>query len=214
MYRQAEINWRARRFDLRGGVYGQRSELTQWAQLGGSIIAMDGALHLARPVNDAFALVSTDGYADVPVSFENQYVGVTDANGHLLIPSVTSWYGAHFGIDPVNLPADVKIPMAKTQAAVRDRSGLLLRFPIEKLRAGVFSALYSDGRPVAAGSRVLADGKDVAWVGREGEVYPEALPAATTLSVLPADGKPACQVSLGSPPPQTGIVRLGALTCQ
>lgn len=214
VYSQAEVNWRTQRFDLRSGVYGPAGDLSQWAQLGGSIIAMDSALHLSRPVTDAFALVSTDGYAGVPVSFENQYVGDTDASGHLLIPSVTSWYAAHFEIDPVNLPADVKIPVAKTEAAIRDGSGLLLRFPVEKLRAGVFAAMGANGRPIAAGSRVQADGKDVAWVGREGEVYLETLPATPILRIIPVDGGPACQVSLGSLPPQSGIVRLGSLFCQ
>lgn len=214
VYRQAEINWRTSRFDLRGGVYGAADDLSQWAQLGGSVIAMDGALHVSRPVTDAFALVSTDGYADVPVSFENQLVGHTNASGHLLIPSVTSWYAAHFEIDPVNLPADVKVPVARTQTAIRDGSGLLLRFPVEKLRAGLFSAVTPDGRPIAAGSRVLADGKDIAWVGRAGEVYMEAIPAVAALRVIPADGGPACQVALRPVPPQSGIVRLGPLPCQ
>lgn len=214
VYRQAQVNWRAERFDLHGGVYGTGGDLSQWAQLGGSAVAMDGALHLSRPVTDAFALVSTDGYAGVPVSFENQYVGRTNASGHLLIPSVTSWYGAHFEIDPVNLPADVKIPVAKTVAAIRDGSGLLLRFPVEKLRAGVFSAVNAGGRPIAPGSRVQVDGKDVAWVGREGEVYLEQIPASTTLRVIPADGDPACRVALGYLPPKAGILRLGSLICQ
>lgn len=114
----------------------------------------------------------------------------------------------------MNLPADVKIPIAKTEAAIRDGSGLLLRFPVEKLRAGVFAAMGANGRPIAAGSRVQADGKDVAWVGREGEVYLETLPTTPVLRIIPADGGAACQVSLGSVPPQAGIVRLGSLSCQ
>jgi len=214
VYRQAEVNWRASRFDLRSGVYGAGDDLSQWAQVSGSIIAMDGALHLSRPVTDAFALVSTDGYGGVPVSFENQYVGDTDASGHLLIPSVSSWYAAHFEIDPINLPADVKVPLAKTEAAIRDGSGLVLRFPVQKLRAAVFSVVGADGRPVAPGSQVQADGQDVAWVGREGEVYLDTLPAATTLHVLPINGSPACRVTLGPVPPQAGIARLGRLACQ
>ncbi|MFY3976206.1 fimbria/pilus outer membrane usher protein [Achromobacter xylosoxidans] len=214
VYRQADVNWRTQRFDLRAGVYGASDDLSQWAQLGGSIILMDGALHLSRPVTDAFALISTDGYAGVPVSFENQYVGDTDSSGHLLIPSVSSWYPAHFEINPVNLPADVKIPVAKTEAAVRDRSGLLLRFPVEKLRAVVFSVLDAGGRPIVPGSQVRADGKDVGWVGRDGEVYLETLPASSLLHVMPANGEPACRITLGAMPPRAGIVRLGPVTCQ
>lgn len=213
VYRQADINWRTQRFDLRSGVYGASGDLSQWAQLGGSVVAMDGALYFSRPVTDAFALISTDGYAGVPVSFENQYVGDTDSSGHLLIPSVSSWYPAHFEINPVNLPADVKIPVAKTEAAIRDRSGLLLRFPVEKQRSAVFSALDASGRPIVPGSQVQADGRDVAWVGREGEVYLETLPANSLVSVIPANGEPACHITLGPVPAQAGIFRLGPLTC-
>lgn len=175
---------------------------------------MDGAVYFSRPVTDAFALISTDGYAGVPVSFENQYVGDTDSSGHLLIPSVSSWYPAHFEINPVNLPADVKVPVAKTEAAIRDRSGLLLRFPVEKQRSAVFSALDASGRPIVPGSQVRADGRDVAWVGREGEVYLETLPANSLISVIPANGEPACRITLGPVPAQAGIFRLGPLTCQ
>lgn len=213
-YQQADVNWRTQQFDLRGGVYGPGNDLAQWAQWGGSVVAMDGAVRLSRPVTDAFALISTDGYAGVPVSFENQHVGDTDAGGHLLIPSVSSWYAAHFEIDPVNLPADVKVPMAKTEAAIRDGSGLVLRFPVQKLRAAVFSAVGADGQPIAPGSRVLADGQDIAWVGRDGEVYLETLPHAATLQIIPANGAAACRVGLGSSSTPAGIARLGPLTCR
>lgn len=213
-YQQADVNWRARNFDLRGGAYGSPGAYSQWAQLGGSVILMDSQLHLSRPVSDAFTLVSTDGQAGVPVRHENQYVGDTDANGHLLIPSVTSWYAASYEIDPINLPVDVKTPVARSVAAVRDGSGLLLRFPMETLRAAVFSIVRPDGQPLASGSQVQVDGADLAWVGRDGEVYLEQLPRTSRLVVLPADGGAACTVTLASVKPDPGIARLGKQICR
>ncbi|MFQ9621487.1 MAG: hypothetical protein ACLR17_02280 [Enterobacteriaceae bacterium] len=53
---------------------------------------MDNSLFFARQINDAFIVVSTNSYPNIAVNYENRKVGVTDKNGHLLIPWATAWY--------------------------------------------------------------------------------------------------------------------------
>lgn len=109
-YRQADVTWRTSLLETRAGLYGNRNDYTRWGEVSGSLVAMNGGVYATNTINDAFALVSTDGYAGIPVSYENQRIGVTNDKGYLLVPTVTSYYHAKFQIDPLNLPADVNLP--------------------------------------------------------------------------------------------------------
>ena len=109
-YRQADLTWRTSLLETRAGLYGNRNDYTRWGEVSGSLVAMNGGVYATNTINDAFALVSTNGYAGIPVSYENQRIGVTNDKGYLLVPTVTSYYHAKFQIDPLNLPADVNLP--------------------------------------------------------------------------------------------------------
>lgn len=71
---------------LQGGLYGETGNYTRWADLSGSLVWMDNAVFASNRINDAFVLVSTKGYPQVPIRYENQLMGSTDDNGHLLVP--------------------------------------------------------------------------------------------------------------------------------
>ncbi|AZC17216.1 fimbria/pilus outer membrane usher protein [Pseudomonas sp. CMR5c] len=213
-YRRADVSWRGTQYEVRGGTYGTRSSQNGWAQLSGSLIGLDGQLYAANKVNDAFALVSTAGYPDVPVRYENQYLGKTNNNGYFLIPSMTSWYPARIQIDPIDLPVDVKTPDVETQVAVRAGSGYVVDFKLEKLRAALLQLRDSNGEALPRGSQVtdISSGA-TGWVGWEGEVYLENVRDALRLNVVRADDGKACQASVALPP-MAGITRIGPQTCQ
>lgn len=109
--------------ETRAGLYGNRNDYTRWGEVSGSLVAMNGGVYATNTINDAFATVSTNGYAGIPVSYENQRIGVTNDKGYLLVPTVTSYYHAKFQIDPLNLPADVNLPSVEKTVAIRDHSG-------------------------------------------------------------------------------------------
>lgn len=213
-YRRADASWRDTQYEVRGGAYGTRSSHNGWAQLSGSLIGLDGQFYAANKVNDAFALVSTAGYADVPVRYENQYLGKTDSKGYFLIPSMTAWYPARIQIDPIDLPVDVKTPEVETQVAVRAGSGYLVDFKLEKLRAALLHLRDRDGTPLPRGSQVTDVRSGAAgWVGWEGEVYLEDVRDSLRLNVVRANDGKACQAS-AQLPATPGIARIGAATCQ
>ncbi len=58
------------------------------------MVFMANSWFLSDKINDAFIVVDTDSYAGVSVLYENQKMGTTDSNGHLLIPSISSYYPA------------------------------------------------------------------------------------------------------------------------
>ena len=77
----------------------------------------------ANRIDDAFVVVSTGGYADIPVRYENQEVGRTDRNGHLLVPYGSGYYRGKYEIDPMNLPPDILAAEVEQRVAVRRGSG-------------------------------------------------------------------------------------------
>lgn len=213
-YRQADLTWRTRRLEARAGVYGTRDETNHWGEISGSLVAMNGGVYATNTINDAFALVSTQGYADIPVSYENQPIGKTDAQGYLLVPTVTSYYHAKFQIDPLNLPADVALPTVEKTVAIRDHSGFLVEFPIQPISAADVELVDEQGKPLANGSQVaVVGGNQQSYVGWDGMTYIDPVQQHNRLSVIPADGGPPCQAEFSLAKPQ-GIQRVGPVVCR
>ncbi|MFI8418179.1 fimbria/pilus outer membrane usher protein [Serratia sp. NPDC078593] len=213
-YRQADITWRAQRAELRAGLYGNHQDYTRWGEASGSLVAMDGALYATNTINDAFALVSTQGYADIPVRYENQLIGVTNRDGYLLVPTVTSYYHAKFQIDPLTLPADVSVPDVNKTVAIRERSGYLVDFPIEKMSAADVQLVDGDGKPLANGSTVNVRGtQQHSYVGWDGRVYLSPIDKNMRLQVISADDGSRCEAQLNLPTTE-GLHNLGPVICR
>ncbi|CCG87960.1 fimbria/pilus outer membrane usher protein [Erwinia piriflorinigrans] len=171
-YHQADIGWKSPYATLSGGVFGEGSNNSQWADLSGSIIYMDNALFASNKIYDSFILVSTSGYPDIPVNFENQLAGKTDSRGHLLIPSVTSWYPAKLGIDPLNLPLDISTPTVDKTVSVREASGTLVEFPVKRVRSVTLTLQDQNHQPLPVGTLVTeTHSGQTAVVGYDGKTW-------------------------------------------
>lgn len=216
-YRQAGAVWRNRYFETRGGIYGEPNGpqgYTRWLDVQGSVVAMDGRLHAANRVGDAFVLVDTDGYPDVPVRYENQLIGKTDGSGHLLVPSVPSWYAARYEIDTLVLPPDVSTPKFEQRTAVRAGSGAILRFPITKLIAATVILTNEAGEPLPPGSLVQLRGAlQPVVVGWDGMTYLEGLSAHNHLQVMLPDGSE-CEAAFDFDRESPGTGAIGPLVCE
>lgn len=213
-YSQADITWRTRLLEARGGMYGNSDDYTRWGEVSGSLVAMQGDLYATNTINDAFALISTEGYPDIPVRYENQLIGMTNAKGYLLVPTVTSYYHAKFQIDPLNLPADVAVPTVEKTVAIRDHSGFLVDFPIQQISAADVKLVDAQGKPLANGSEVAIVGSNQqSYVGWDGMVYVDPVQLQNRLSVIPADGSAPCQAQFSLTKTQ-GIQSIGPIVCQ
>ena len=185
-----------------------------YASASGSLVWMGGHVFAARNVSDAFAVVST-GRADVPVLLENRPIGRTDRDGMLLVTPLNAWQRNRIAIDPMELPADLRLDRVEVQATPPDRSGTLVRFGIEQVRAAVLVLHDDRGEALPVGSRVHLDsdsnsGAD-AVVGYDGETYLDTLQELNTVRVDTADGP--CSVRFAYPP-GGGVPRIGPLICQ
>lgn len=193
-YQQASLQYRNPYVLVQGGLYGLSGQQTQWGQLTGAVGAMDGYVFAANRINDGFALVSTQGTADVPVRYDNELVGRTNAQGYLLVPSVPSYYPVRYAIDPLELPIDVHVPNLERQATVARGRGTLIELPVIRARTATITVVDTQGEPLAAGARVVhAPGNNTTVVGWDGVVYLTELHAQNRLQITPAVG-PACAV--------------------
>lgn len=213
-YRQADVTWRLQSVQLQAGVYGSSGEMTRWADASGSLVWMDAGVFAANRIDDAFVVVSTNGYGDVPVSYENQVVGRTDAKGHLLVPYSSGYYRGKYQIDPMDLPPDVLAPQVEQRVAVRRGSGYLLEFPLHRVLAASIELVDGQGEPLKLGSKVLhEESGGQAVVGWDGLVYLENLSPHNRLQVDVVDAG-RCSVEFDLPHEEGSIPLIGPLPCR
>ncbi|WP_181377702.1 fimbria/pilus outer membrane usher protein [Limnobaculum xujianqingii] len=213
-YKQASLDLSARKMRLQGGIYGSDQQ-TYWGEVSGSVVAIKQNLYASRTISDSFALISTTGYPDIPVRYENQPLGKTDSNGYLLIPTVTSYTHGKYEIDPIGLPADVKVPVVEQYRSVKQSSGTVIEFPVSKILPATLTLVDSTGTPLPRGSIIYLNGQDnVSYVGWDGDSYLENIAAENNLVVQRADNRAQCYVHFTLPTPEpTGVITLNTLVC-
>lgn len=207
----AELGWlgQAGRLDL--GVARLASGDQAYGRASGGLVLMGGHLFASRYVDDAFAVVST-GLPDVPVQLENRAIGRTDANGMMLVTRLNAWQRNTLAIDPMSLPADVRLPDISEQVTPADRGGALVEFRMTRVRSALLVLRDAAGEPLPLGARVRLRGSDqTAIVGYDGETYVEGLDAVNVLDVASPAGT--CHVRFEHPGVPGDIPRLGPLTC-
>jgi outer membrane usher protein len=212
-YHQASAIWRGDFAQVQGGVYTQGGRSATWAGATGSVVMMDGGIFVANRINDAFALVST-GVPNVPIRFENQLIGRTNARGHLLVTGVSAYHPARFELDTLELPAYMQSPQAERRVVLRAGSGALLRFEIEQVLAATITLVDEQGRPLPVGLAVqhTASGRG-ATLGWDGQVYLEGLGRDNELLVRGV-GFGSCSARFVLSDLQPGVSRVGPLVCR
>lgn len=213
-YRQMDATWRGDVVQLQAGIYGSAGAMTRWGGISGSTVWMDGHFFAGNRVDDAFVVVSTNGYAGVPVRYENQSVGRTGKSGHLLVPWSRAYYPAKYELDMLNLPADVRSSRIEERVMVRARSGYLLEFPVMRVRAASLVLTDANGRSLALGSGVRHQETGVSTVvGWDGLVYLENVGKENHLQVTLADGSN-CSAAFSADEGSEPILMTAPLVCR
>lgn len=211
-YNQANLTWINRYSTLSGGFYGDENNVSRWMEASGSLIAMDNDYFLSRQINDAFIVADTDGYPNTEVSYENRRVGVTDKQGHLLIPWVSGWYAGKVSIDTMNLPADIDAPVPEKRVAVREDSGAIVHFPVMRVRSAILTLTNDRGQPLPLGTQVteLNSGQS-AVIGYDGQAWLSHLGRKNRLVVTTPDGE--CHYSFTLPQETRLPAAIGPIEC-
>ena len=208
-----ELDYLGRYGQLQAGVSATGAGETGYLGANGSLVLMDGGLFAARQIFDAFAVVSTEGVAGVPVRLGNNLVGTTDASGKLLVTRLNAYQRNQVGIDAMALPADVRIDRVDAAATPTDRAGIVVRFGITPIRAASIVLVDAAGMPLPLGSLVRVQGQAgaPALVGFEGAVYLETLDEDNVLQVETPAGE--CHVSFSYRRQEGTVPLIGPLTC-
>ena len=155
-YREASASYRSRYGTVQVGASQDRDNSRGLLELRGSIATMGGGVFLSNWIDDGFAVVKT-GASGMEVRHDNRAVGVTDARGMLLVPTLRSYQKNKITIDPSNLPVDAEIAQhARSGRAGRPgrRDGQFQRAQRHDVRAG---DVHPSGRRGHSGGRGRPD---------------------------------------------------------
>ena len=208
-----EVGWLGSKGQITVGASNLGPSTYSYADINGAVVLMGGHVFAARRIDDAFALVTTEGAPDIPVLLENRRTGVTDSHGMLLVSRLNAWQDNRLAIDPIDLPADERVQRVEAIVAPADRSGVLVRFPVKRVRAASAVLVDEANVPLPLGSRVDAGDGQPAIVGYDGIVYLDNLKGSTELRVTLPDGR-VCRAMLAYPAHARNLPELGPLACR
>jgi outer membrane usher protein len=171
---------------------------------------LDGQLNTTRTVNGSFAMVDVAGLADVPVYVENQLTTHTDASGRALLYNLRPYEANRISITPEDLPLDTSIAASSTIMAPPYRSGVIARFPVERIRSGTFRLVTEDGKPLPVGAVVTLKGVQFPVV-LDGMVYVTGYDHGMAAEANWAGGH--CRFRLEPPPPDDPLPDMGTVKC-
>lgn len=206
----AEASWRGDSARYAGGIASAGGQRYGYAEASGGVAWIGGGWFPGRDLDQAFALVSTGGVADVPVLLENRPIGRTDARGFLLVTPLLAWQHNRLSIDPMRLPPELRPEQVDQIVVPRDRAGVVVAFPIRRSDGVLVQLQDADGVPLPVGSRVHGPGVDTV-VGYDGQAYVEGLePGRNDLEVDMQGSR--CRLRIERPT-QAPPTRPGPLRC-
>jgi len=142
------------------------------AEIRGGIGYMSGYTFLSRRITGSFGVVQVADYPNVGILLDNQYVGRTNSRGYFVVPDLRAYDRNAISVRDTDLPMDATVGALKLDATPYFRSGIVIRFPIRHLRAGVVYLELEDGSPLPSGAVVRLEGQDEEFpVALGGEAY-------------------------------------------
>lgn len=212
----AELSYLGRYGRVQAGVSVNDDSYATYASGTGSIVMMGGGIFPTRQINSSFAVVSTDGIANVPVLLQNSPIGTTNSRGLLLVSPLNAYQSNKIGIDPLDLPADLRIDKVNIEATPTDRAGTLVNFVITPVRSASVALVDSHNEPLPLGSQVRQLTNTTVpstIIGFDGEVYLDTLDEHNVLEIINPSGE-ICNVSFDYQKQGDEIPLLGPLICQ
>ena len=189
-------------------------QLISHAQMRGAVSLVDGGLFASNTISDSFAVVDTDGAANVRVLYENREVGRTDYSGQLLVTDLRAFDTNHLAIDPTDVTADANVAFATRSVRPQDRSGIAVHFPIQASAGALLRLVDPAGVPVAMGSVVTAIGAGTGVpVGYDGNAFMLELQRYNRARVVQPNGD-RCRIEFEFVPLPGDIPSIGPIICQ
>jgi|Deesub1362B_J571_1020462.scaffolds.fasta_scaffold00036_38 outer membrane usher protein len=206
-----------RNFNLSGEYWKSDSTGTIEINLSGSVVMINGELHLGRPIHEGFALVST-GIQDIKVRLNGQYMGETSRDGTLFLSELTAYSENTISVSAEELPLGYSLTEGVRTVAPYYRSGGVVEFSVKRLRAveGYLYWIQEDRKTPAefVGLELTINDKTIQSVtGKDGFFYIEdILSGEYPIRLFKGDRE--CRTSLKVPESEDLIVNVGEVVCR
>jgi outer membrane usher protein len=187
------------------------SQSGQSALVRGGMSWLDGSAHAARSVDGSFAIVDVAGIPDVPVYLENHLVTRTDARGRAVLPNLLSYQSNRVSIEPEDLPLNTSIAARTVIIRPAWRSGVIARFPVERVSPAVFRLVLPDGSALPTGAEVRLNGGIFA-VAMDGFTYVTTLDHGSAGTASWEKGR--CVFRVDPPPADDPLPDMGTIICR
>ncbi|RJQ47399.1 MAG: fimbrial biogenesis outer membrane usher protein [Nitrospiraceae bacterium] len=199
-------------------VTGDENNTGYGLSLSGGIGYIDRSIFLSRPITDSFAKVKVSNLKDVRVYHYSNEVGVTDSNGELIIPNLSSFQDNRISIESQDIPLNYTIRELSKYLSPSSRSGSLLAFSLNKMQAltGTLSIMRNRERAKPEFGRLFiqANYKILeGLVGRSGEFYIENIPPGTHQAWVMYQGSE-CRFSMTIPDSDEILLDMGDIACE
>ena len=210
----AQVQHKSPRGLFTGGIDQQGGGTTLRAESQGALSWMDRAVFASNAIYDSFAVVDTNGLADVRVLEENRDVGVTSAKGRLLVPDLRAFQLNHLAINANDVPVDTTLDSEIRNVKPQDRSGIVVRFPIRISHAALLRIVDDAGLPLSVGSKAVLRATQAAFpVGYDGEAYVQDLSALNQVDAELPNGR-RCSAAFYYLPIKGVIPTIGPVRCR
>jgi outer membrane usher protein len=179
----------------------------------GGVGIIGGHAFLSREITDSFGVVRVADYPNVRVLQDNQVVGRTDGEGYAVLPRMRAYDRNPVSVDPRDLPLDASIGALSLYASPYFRSGVLIDFPVRRVRAATLRVVLENGADLPSGALARVEGAAETFpVALGGQAYLEGLERQNRI-VFTWRGQ-RCAIDVSYPPVDDPLPDLGVFLCK
>ncbi len=182
----------------------------------GSMLYFAENIFFSRPIIDSFALVKIPELKEIPVFYRNQFTGITNNSGSVLIPNILPYQSNNISINAKDLPLSTIIESTNQEVTPYYRSGILVKFPIRKAQALMLTLISSDGNYISTGTKVTissSSGVRDLSVGYDGLIYIDDIGQTNLIEGTAFRPNGPCRFKMSKPSSMEVIYSLGKVTC-
>ena len=183
----------------------------QSMQVHGGLTFMGGTTRAMRGAEGSFAVVDVAGIEGVPVYLENHLVARTDRHGRAVLSDLLPYEANRISVDPVDVPLDTEITHREIVIQPAWRSGVMVRFPVQRIAPALFRLVQQGGPVVPAGATVAYNGGEFV-VAKDGVTYVTTHDHGTTGTARWDGGR--CVFRLEPAPAGEPLADLGDVLCR
>jgi outer membrane usher protein len=179
----------------------------------GGIGTVGGYAFFSRVITESFGVVRVADYPDVHVLQDNQVVASTNDKGYAVLPRLRPYDKNPVSINQNDLPFDAIIGSSRLVAVPYFRSGVMLDFPVRRVRGATLRIVLGDGSDLPSGALARIEGQDEEFpVALRGEAYLNGFGRVNRL-VVTWKGQ-SCAIDVPYPDTTDPLPNLGTFICK